>query len=171
MTPLIGEIRLFGGNFAPRGWAFCEGQFLSIAQNTALFSIFGTTYGGDGRTTFALPDLRGKTAIGIADEHDAAVARGDAAIDGLAAAGVLIAGYQPECRMRSLQLSCQLRGVVCRAVIGDENAERPAVGQSLRGYDFHRLADIGGRVVRGNHNIDGFLHTAVGGPSGLMESA
>ncbi len=56
----IGEIRLFAGNFAPRGWAFCNGQLLSIAQNTALFSILGTTYGGDGRTTFALPDLRGR---------------------------------------------------------------------------------------------------------------
>ena len=54
---------LFGGNFAPRGWAFCQGQLLPIAQNTALFSILGTTYGGDGRTTFALPDLKGRMAI------------------------------------------------------------------------------------------------------------
>ncbi len=62
--PFIGEVRLFGGNFAPRGYAFCNGQLLSIAQNTALFSILGTTYGGDGRTTFGLPDLRGRTPIG-----------------------------------------------------------------------------------------------------------
>lgn len=61
--PFIGEIRMFGGNFAPRGWAFCEGQLLAIAQNTALFSLFGTTYGGDGRTTFGLPDLRGRAPI------------------------------------------------------------------------------------------------------------
>jgi len=54
---------MFGGNFAPRAWAFCEGQLLSIAQNQALFSILGTTYGGDGRTTFALPDLRGRAPI------------------------------------------------------------------------------------------------------------
>ena len=59
----IGEIRLFGGNFAPRGWALCEGQLLAISSNQALFSILGTTYGGDGRTTFALPDLRGRSAI------------------------------------------------------------------------------------------------------------
>jgi microcystin-dependent protein len=59
----IGEIRGFGGNFAPRAWAFCQGQLLSISQNTALFSILGTTYGGDGRTTFALPDLRGRVPI------------------------------------------------------------------------------------------------------------
>jgi microcystin-dependent protein len=63
-TPMIAEIRLFAGNFAPRGWALCHGQILSIAQNTALFSLLGTTYGGDGRTTFALPDLRGRVPVG-----------------------------------------------------------------------------------------------------------
>ena len=63
MEPFLGEVTLFAGNFAPRGWASCDGQLLPIAQNTALFSILGTTYGGDGRTTFALPDLRGRTAI------------------------------------------------------------------------------------------------------------
>jgi microcystin-dependent protein len=61
--PLLGEIRLFAGNFAPRGWVFPDGQVLPIAQNTALYSILGTAYGGDGRTSFALPDLRGRTAI------------------------------------------------------------------------------------------------------------
>ncbi len=63
MEPFIGQIVMFGGNFAPRGWAFCEGQLLPIAQNTALFSLIGTIYGGDGRTTFALPDLRGRAPI------------------------------------------------------------------------------------------------------------
>ncbi|KIG17597.1 Microcystin dependent protein [Enhygromyxa salina] len=63
MEPFIGMIVQFGGNFAPRGWALCNGQILSIAQHTALFSILGTTYGGDGRTSFALPDLRGRVAI------------------------------------------------------------------------------------------------------------
>lgn len=61
--PFIAEIIMFAGNFAPRGWAFCDGQLLPIAQNSALFSLMGTTFGGDGRTTFALPDLRGRTAI------------------------------------------------------------------------------------------------------------
>ena len=61
--PFLGEIRLFPYNFAPRGWAFCSGQILPIAQNTALFSLLGTTYGGNGQTTFALPDLRGRRAI------------------------------------------------------------------------------------------------------------
>jgi len=59
----IGEIRLFAGNFAPEGWAFCDGQLVSILQNTALFSLLGTTYGGDGKSTFALPDLRGRAPI------------------------------------------------------------------------------------------------------------
>lgn len=60
---MIGEIRLFAGNFAPRGWAMCDGQLLPVSQNQALFSILGTTFGGDGRTTFALPDLRGRVAV------------------------------------------------------------------------------------------------------------
>ena len=64
MEEFIGIVKLFAGNFAPRGWAFCNGQILSIAQNTALFSILGTTYGGNGQTTFALPNLQGAVAIG-----------------------------------------------------------------------------------------------------------
>ncbi|MGD9101677.1 MAG: tail fiber protein [Anaerolineae bacterium] len=61
--PFVGEIRMFAGNFAPRGWAFCDGQLLAVSQNDALFSLFGTIYGGDGRTTFGLPDLRGRIPV------------------------------------------------------------------------------------------------------------
>jgi len=61
--PYLGEIRLFAGNFAPRGWALCNGQLLAISQNTALFSILGTQYGGNGTTTFSLPDLRGRIPV------------------------------------------------------------------------------------------------------------
>jgi len=61
--PFIAEIRIFAGNFAPRGWAFCNGQLLPIAQNTALFSLIGTTYGGDGRTTTGLPNLQGRAPM------------------------------------------------------------------------------------------------------------
>ena len=60
----VGEVKIFAGNFAPQGWAFCNGQLLSIAQNTALFSLLGTNYGGNGQTTFGLPDLRARTAMG-----------------------------------------------------------------------------------------------------------
>lgn len=61
--PFLGEIKLVSFNFPPRGWALCNGQILSIAQNTALFSVLGTTYGGNGQTTFALPDLQGRTPL------------------------------------------------------------------------------------------------------------
>ena len=61
--PFVAEIRIFAGNFAPRGWAFCDGQLLPVSQNTALFSLIGTTYGGDGRSTTALPDLQGRTPM------------------------------------------------------------------------------------------------------------
>ncbi len=61
--PFIAEIRIFAGNFAPRSWAFCNGQLLPIAQNTALFSLIGTTYGGDGRTTTALPNMQGRAPM------------------------------------------------------------------------------------------------------------
>jgi microcystin-dependent protein len=64
MDPTMAEIRLFAGNFAPLSWAFCNGALLSIAENSALFSLLGTTYGGDGQVTFGLPDFRGRAAIG-----------------------------------------------------------------------------------------------------------
>jgi microcystin-dependent protein len=65
MEGYIGQLIMFAGTFAPRNWAFCAGQLLSISQNTALFSILGTTYGGNGQTTFALPDLRGRVPVGV----------------------------------------------------------------------------------------------------------
>lgn len=64
MESYVGELRLFAGTFAPRGWAFCDGRLLPISQNDALFALIGTTYGGDGQTTFALPDLRGRIPLG-----------------------------------------------------------------------------------------------------------
>jgi microcystin-dependent protein len=64
MDPFVAEIRMFGGNFAPRGWASCDGQILPISQNTALFSLLGTYYGGNGQTTFALPNLEGAAPMG-----------------------------------------------------------------------------------------------------------
>ena len=67
--PFLGEIRPFAFGFPPKGWASCDGQLLPIAQNTALFSLLGTMYGGDGRTTFALPDLRGRAGIHVNPVH------------------------------------------------------------------------------------------------------
>ena len=74
--PYVGEIRMFAGNFAPAGWMFCEGQLLPISENETLFQLIGTTYGGDGESTFALPDLRGRIPIHqgsgfiLAESHD-----------------------------------------------------------------------------------------------------
>jgi microcystin-dependent protein len=65
MTAYIGQVIMFAGNFAPVGWAFCNGQLLSIAENEALFQLIGTTYGGDGQNTFGLPDLRGRVPVGV----------------------------------------------------------------------------------------------------------
>jgi microcystin-dependent protein len=62
-NPFVAEIRIFGFNFAPKGWAFCDGQLLPISQNTALFSLLGTFYGGDGKSTFALPDMQGNVPL------------------------------------------------------------------------------------------------------------
>jgi microcystin-dependent protein len=68
-NPYIGEIRMFAGNFAPAGWAFCNGQLLPISENTVLFALIGTTYGGDGMSTFALPDLQGRAPIHVGNSH------------------------------------------------------------------------------------------------------
>ena len=64
MEGTIAEIRMFAGNFAPRNWLFCNGQTMSISQNTAMFSLLGTIYGGNGQTTFGIPDFRGRVAVG-----------------------------------------------------------------------------------------------------------
>lgn len=70
--PFLAEIRIVGFNFAPKSWAFCDGQILPIAQNQSLYSLLGTTYGGDGRTSFALPDLRGRTPIHVGQANSGA---------------------------------------------------------------------------------------------------
>ncbi len=71
MAPsFVGEIRMFGGNFAPTGWALCDGQLLAVSGNDALFSVLGTVYGGDGRTTFGLPDLRGRIEKRLKDSPE-----------------------------------------------------------------------------------------------------
>ena len=67
--PFLAEVKMVGFNFAPRGWALCDGQILPINQNQSLYSLLGTTYGGDGRTSFALPDLRGRTPIHVSSGH------------------------------------------------------------------------------------------------------
>lgn len=79
-VPFYGEIRIFACNYAPRGWAFCSGQLLPIAQNPALFSLLGTIYGGDGRTTYALPDLRGRAPVHVSAAEPQGTTGGAAAV-------------------------------------------------------------------------------------------
>ena len=74
--PFLAEVRIVGFNFAPRGWAFCDGQILPINQNQSLYSLLGTTYGGDGRTSFALPDMRGRTPIHVGSSNGGAHLQG-----------------------------------------------------------------------------------------------
>ena len=76
--PFLTEVRMIGFNFPPRGWAFCDGQILPISQNQSLYSLLGTTYGGDGRTTFALPDLRGRVPIHSGEGHQLGQKGGEA---------------------------------------------------------------------------------------------
>ena len=78
--PFLSEIRIFGGNQAPKGWAFCNGQLLPINQNQALFSLLGTTYGGNGQTNFALPNLRGRVPIHTGNGHTLGEAAGSSAV-------------------------------------------------------------------------------------------
>lgn len=78
-TPFLGELKLISWNYAPKGWAFANGQFLPINQNQALFSLFGTQYGGNGQTTFALPDMRGRTSIHMGAGFTIGQAGGEAA--------------------------------------------------------------------------------------------
>jgi microcystin-dependent protein len=75
--PFLGELKLAAFNFAPRGWAFCDGQLLPIAQNTALFALLGTNYGGNGQTTFALPDLRGRTPVHAGSSVNGSISLGE----------------------------------------------------------------------------------------------
>lgn len=77
-SPFLGELRLMSFNFAPKGWAFCDGQLLAISQNQALFALLGTTYGGNGQTTFALPDLRGRAPMHAATSFAGSVVLGEA---------------------------------------------------------------------------------------------
>jgi microcystin-dependent protein len=79
-TPFMGEIKLVSFNFAPKGWAECNGQFLPINQNQALFALLGTTYGGNGQTTFALPNLRGRVPISMGNGHNLGEAAGSTAV-------------------------------------------------------------------------------------------
>ena len=113
-SPFIAEIRIFAGNFAPQGWSFCDGSLLSIANNTALFSLIGTTYGGDGQTTFALPDLRNRVPVHMGTGTD-----GTAFVIGQS-------GGTATVTLTAAQLPSHTHGV--QALSGPATAGSPALG-------------------------------------------
>ncbi len=127
--PFLAEIRIVPYNFAPLGWAFCDGQLLPISQNTALFSLLGTTYGGDGRTTFALPNLQGAAPLhagqgpGLTD-HPLGSAGGSAAV-------TLVASQMPEHTHVAMADLAGVRGVQP----GDATWAPPGVGRGLTLYN------------------------------------
>lgn len=110
MDPFIGELKLVGFTYPPRGWAACEGQLLPIAQNAALFSLLGTTYGGDGIRTFALPDLRGRVALGVSDALPLGTASGEAAVT-----------------LNAAQMPQHSHATACRAEAGTQRSPENAV--------------------------------------------
>jgi microcystin-dependent protein len=127
-TPFIGEIRLFGFSFAPRNHAFCNGQLLSIAQNTALFSLLGTTYGGNGISTFALPNLQG-----VAPLH---AGQGP----GLSNRVLGETGGSPSVTLNSAEMPSHTHTLACSTNPGDQASPAgniPAAGAGTRGQNFY----------------------------------
>jgi len=122
--PYVGEIRMFAGNFAPAGWMFCEGQLLSISENETLFQLIGTTYGGDGQSTFGLPDLRGRLPLHMGN-------------------GFVLAetGGAEEITLTASQIPSHTHPLLgSNAVAGDANASNNVLGQSST-FDPY-LADV-----------------------------
>lgn len=126
--PFLGEVSIFTGDFPPKGWAFCDGQLLAVASNQELFSLLGTTYGGDGNTSFALPDLRGRVAIhtdktknGPGTDHVFGEKGGSEIVDGMAKqiakplageTGVYITEFNNNTRINNRQPSLGIRYII-----------------------------------------------------------
>ncbi len=143
--PFLAEIRIFAGNFAPRGWAFCDGQLLPIAQNTAVFSLLGTNYGGNGTTNFALPDLRGRVPVHVG--QGPGLANVDLGQTGGIEAVTLTAGQMPAhnhilAATNGASTSSRPGGNVpsgsgAYAAAGDGNTMNPAMVQNTGGSQPH----------------------------------
>jgi microcystin-dependent protein len=124
----VAEIRIFAGSFAPRGWAFCNGQVLPLSQNTALFSLLGFTYGGNGQTTFALPDLRGRAPLHAGQGS------------GLSQRDLGASGGQASVALTAAQLPTHTHSARARSGPGDQNSPAGNVwagGVGRRGQLFH----------------------------------
>jgi microcystin-dependent protein len=119
MEGYLAALMLFASNFAPRSWAFCQGQILSISQNTALFSLLGTTYGGNGQTTFALPDLRGRVAVGTGQGP------------GLSNVSLGEMSGEPTHTLITTEMPSHTHTITVRAVASAGTTNTPAAGNSL----------------------------------------
>ena len=147
--PYVGEIRLFAGNFAPNGWAFCDGQLLSIADNVVLFELIGTTYGGDGQTTYALPDLRGRVPVHQGSNGQSNYVAGES---GGAETVTLAAGQMPAHR-HSMLASTSPAGATHgpAEVLGSSTAMRLyGTGTPNMPMDPNAIAQVGGGQPHGN---------------------
>src|ERR671914_133383 len=113
--PFVAEIRIFPFNFAPKGWAWCDGQIMPISQNTALFSLLGTTYGGDGESTFALPNLQGSAPLHPGQGQ------------GLSLYDLGQAGGSETVTLIQSEMPAHSHGLMANATIGDNNAPGPGV--------------------------------------------
>src|SRR5438876_946736 len=107
-SPFVGEIRIFGGNFAPKGWALCDGQLMPISQNMALFSLLGTTYGGDGKSTFALPNLQGSVPLQAGQGN------------GLTLRDLGETGGEPAVTLLDTEMPAQTHGLMCSNAAGTQ---------------------------------------------------
>src|ERR1051325_4333628 len=118
MDPFVAEIRIFPFNFAPKGWAFCDGQLLPISQNTALFSLLGTTYGGDGKSTFALPNMQGNAPIHTGGNQPG---------PGLSTYDLGEMGGTPTVTLLESEIPVHSHTFSANAVAGDTNSPAPTV--------------------------------------------
>jgi len=154
-TPFLSEIRIFSFSFAPKGWAQCNGQFLPINQNQALFALLGTTYGGNGQTTFALPNLRGRTPIHMGNGHALGEAAGSTA--------VTINIQQLPTHLHGLQASSNSTGTTAdptNAFIGPVNGGY-APPSSLTTLDPSSVTSIGGSQAHTNMMPYGVLNFCI----------
>ncbi len=161
MEPFIGQIMAVGFDFAPRGWAKCEGQLLSIAANQALFSLLGTQYGGDGRTTFGLPDLRGRVAIGAGQSPGTGTYR--QGVKGGSETVSLSANQMPAHTHGTSAV-----GVAIKVNSGAGTEATPAAGSSVAALVIPRTA---GTAVYNSVNPDVTLNSKTGSLSGNVDMA
>lgn len=124
-SPFVGEIRMFGGNFAPAGWMLCQGQLLPISENETLFNLIGTTYGGDGQSTFALPDLQGRIPMHVGNSHALAEKGGTETVT-LTTNQIPAHAHTPLCNTNAGTIPGPTNAVWAAAGTGDQLYSTPA---------------------------------------------